>query len=81
MNAYKVLNAPRHMAIIRTKEIRKLSASDQEKKLGELNLEIAKERANISIGASTISPGKIREMRKAIARIKTIQKGKVSPEK
>jgi len=60
------------MAILRSKEIRKLSEKEREKKLGELKLEIAKERGNISIGATTTSPGRIREIRRTIARINTI---------
>jgi len=62
------------MAILRAKDIRKLGKNEIQKKLSELQLEIAKEKANISIGATATSPGKIREIRKTIARIHTIQK-------
>lgn len=62
------------MAILRTTEIRKLDRKDHEKKLKELRLELAKERANISIGASSSSPGRMREIRRAIARVQTITK-------
>lgn len=62
------------MAILKAKDIRNLSPKELEKKLGELKMEISKERANISIGAAVSSPGKIREIRKAIARIQTILK-------
>jgi len=64
------------MAVLRAKDIRKLSEKELEKKLDELRLELAKERANISIGASVTSPGRIREIRKTIARIQTIRKAK-----
>ena len=60
------------MTILRPKDIRKLNIKDREKRLAELKLEIAKERANISIGATTTSPGKIREIRRTISRINTI---------
>ena len=66
------------MAILRTKEIRNLSEKDLEKRLSELKLEMAKERANISIGAAVTSPGRIREIRKTIARISTIRKEKAA---
>jgi large subunit ribosomal protein L29 len=69
------------MAILRKKEIRNMNEKDMDKKLSELNLEVAKERANISIGATVTSPGRIKEIRKTIARIKTLKrekKGKVS---
>jgi large subunit ribosomal protein L29 len=64
------------MAILRTKDIRKLGDTELEKKLDELRLELAKERANISIGASVTSPGRIKEIRKTIARIQTMRKAK-----
>ncbi|MBI4021512.1 MAG: 50S ribosomal protein L29 [Candidatus Aenigmarchaeota archaeon] len=60
------------MAILRLKEIRALSPQERDRKLAELNLEVAKERANIAVGAAAVSPGKIREIRKTIARIHTI---------
>jgi len=62
------------MAILKPKEIRKLTAKDLDKRLNELQLELAKERANINIGASVTSPGRLKEIRKTIARIKTIRK-------
>ncbi|MBL7160376.1 MAG: 50S ribosomal protein L29 [Candidatus Aenigmarchaeota archaeon] len=65
------------MSILRTKDMRKLGEKEIEKRLAELKLEMAKERANISIGATTASPGKIREIRKTIARINTIKKEKI----
>jgi large subunit ribosomal protein L29 len=61
------------MTILRMKEIRKMGDSDLNKKLSELQLELAKERANINIGASVTSPGRIKEMKRTIARIKTIK--------
>ncbi len=60
------------MAIIRLSELRKLSPEDSQKKLSELQIELAKERANIHIGAPVSSPGRIREIRKTIARMRTI---------
>jgi large subunit ribosomal protein L29 len=62
------------MAIIKLKDLRKMDAKELDKKLNELRLEMAKEKANISIGASTISPGKMREIKRTIARIQTIKK-------
>jgi len=65
------------MAILRPKELRKLSEKDLDKRLKELNLELAKDRANIKIGASVTSPGRIKEIRRTISRIKTIKKEKM----
>ena len=64
------------MAILRTKEIREMNERDLDKKLNELQLELAKERANINIGASVSSPGRIKEIKKTIARIKTVKREK-----
>ncbi len=59
------------MAILRIKEINKLDTKELDKRVGEMNVELAKERANIAIGASVSSPGRIREIRRTIARINT----------
>ena len=60
------------MAILRPSEIRKMDRKSLEKKLDEFKLELSKEMANIYIGANVTSPGKIRETKRTIARIKTI---------
>ncbi len=67
------------MATIKKKDIRKLGAKEANKKLDELSLELSKERAKISIGASVTSPGKIRHIRRSIARILTISRETSEP--
>lgn len=62
------------MVILKPKEIRKMAPKELDKRLNELQLELSKERANINIGATVTSPGRLREIRKTIARIKTLQK-------
>lgn len=57
------------MAILKMKEIKKLEEKELNKNLDELRLELAKERANIHIGAAVSSPGRIKEIRKTIARL------------
>ena len=64
------------MASLRPKDIRKMDEKELEKQTRDLNLELAKERASIHIGASVTSPGRIREVRKTLARIKTIKREK-----
>ena len=64
------------MDILKPQEIRKLSEKELDKKLDELKLELAKEKANISIGATVTSPGRIKEIRKTIARVKSIRNEK-----
>ncbi len=60
------------MAILRKKEIKSMSEKDMEKNVNEFRLELAKEKANVAIGATVASPGRIREIRKTIARIETV---------
>lgn len=64
------------MAILRKKDIRKMDEKELEKQMKELNLELSKEKANIHIGATVTSPGKLKEIRRTIARIKTINNEK-----
>jgi large subunit ribosomal protein L29 len=66
------------MAILKTRDARKQDMAELDKKVRELRLEIAKEKANIAIGAPVSSPGKMREMKKTIARILTIKRENVS---
>ena len=68
------------MAIIRKKDIRKLESKELDKKLDEMHLELAKQRASIKIGATVTSPGRIRELRKTVARGLTIKKERSAKE-
>jgi large subunit ribosomal protein L29 len=64
------------MAIIKIKQIREMKDEDLDKKLGELKLELLKEMGNVKMGRPVKNPGKIRELRKTIARLLTIKKEK-----
>jgi large subunit ribosomal protein L29 len=66
------------MAILKSRDARKLGKSELDKKVGELRLEVAKEKASIAIGAPVSSPGRMREMKRTIARVLTIKKEKGS---
>jgi len=61
---------------LKIKEIRKLSDQDLEKRLNELKLELLKERGNIEMGGNIKNPGKIKVIRRSIARILTLKKEK-----
>ena len=61
---------------MRIKEIRKLSDENLEKRLKELKLELLKERGNIEMGGNIKNPGKIKVIRRDIARILTLKKEK-----
>jgi large subunit ribosomal protein L29 len=62
------------MAIVRSKEIRAMSEEQIEKQLKDLRNELLKERAITATGGAPENPGRIRELRRTIARILTIQK-------
>lgn len=68
------------MAFMRKKDIRKLEDKELEKKMNEMRLELAKQRASVKIGASVTSPGRIRELRKTVARGLTIKKERSAKE-
>ena len=61
---------------MRIKDLRKLSDEDQEKRLNQLKLELLKERGNIEMGGNIKNPGKIKIIRRDIARILTLKKEK-----
>ncbi len=61
------------MAIARTRELREMSSEDLYSKLDEIRSELSKERANIAMKGVPDSPGRVRALRRTIARILTIQ--------
>ena len=61
------------MVIIRSSEIRKMSDKEIDKKLEELRLDLSKKKAQILVGGAPENAGKIKEIRKTVARIKTIR--------
>ncbi|MCD6496065.1 MAG: 50S ribosomal protein L29 [Candidatus Aenigmarchaeota archaeon] len=64
------------MAVLKKRDARKMKAEELDSRVSELRLEVAKEKANIAIGAPVSSPGKMRDMKRTIARILTIKKEK-----
>lgn len=61
------------MAILRVDEIRNMSREERLDELDTLNAELIRERAIASAGGAPENPGRIGEIRRTIARIKTIQ--------
>ena len=62
------------MAILRVKEIRKMKPEERVEKLNELYAELRTLRAKVAAGAAVENPGRLRELRRTIARILTIQR-------
>lgn len=61
------------MPFIRLKEIREMTSEKRTEKLSELQAELSRLRAMIKGGGSIENPSRIREIRRAIARILTIE--------
>lgn len=61
------------MAILKTKQIREMKPDDLTKRLSELKLELLKEHGNVKMGRPIKNPGKIRVLKKTIARLATIK--------
>ncbi|MCD6145451.1 50S ribosomal protein L29 [ANME-2 cluster archaeon] len=64
------------MALLRSEEIRNMSLHEMLDELESLRMDLIRERALVSTGGAPENPGLIRELRRTIARIKTIQKEK-----
>lgn len=70
------------MPILRVKEIRDMPSNERMKKLNELKTELVRLKTMIKAGGAIENPARIRELRKTIARIITIEKEqKIKPEK
>ncbi len=61
------------MGIMRLQEIVNMSADDRAKKLSELRTELARMKTMIRAGGAVENPTRVRELRKTIAQILTIE--------
>lgn len=59
------------MAILRYDEIQGMSEGELRERMNDMKKEIVEEMGQIEIGGFAEDPGRIKEMRKTIARIKT----------
>ena len=62
------------MTILHAEEIRDMTPAEREAELEELETELLNARAVQAAGGAPENPGRIKEIRRAIARIKTIQR-------
>jgi len=62
------------MAILRSEEIRDMSKEEIDEKTFELRSELLREKSKIAAGGVADNPGRIKEIRRTIARIMTIKK-------
>jgi len=61
------------MPILRIKDIREMSSEERRERLVELRTELARLKTMVEAGGSIDNPSRIRELRKTIARILTIE--------
>ncbi|MCJ2562506.1 MAG: 50S ribosomal protein L29 [Candidatus Thermoplasmatota archaeon] len=62
------------MAILRMSQIREMSPEERDRRLDEMKTELSKLRTMISAGGSVENPGRVKELRKTIARLKTVMR-------
>jgi len=61
---------------MKAKELRSMNEAELESKSAELKKELMKSNSQVAIGTVPKNPGKIKEMKKTIAKIITIRKEK-----
>ncbi len=64
------------MPFLRLKEIRDMTSDKRVEKLNELRTELSRLKSTIKVGGSTENPSRVRELKKAIARILTVENEK-----
>lgn len=62
------------MAILHPDEIRDMTAGERESELDALETELLNMKAEIAAGGMPENPGRVRDLRRTIARLKTIQR-------
>ncbi|MBU7032881.1 MAG: 50S ribosomal protein L29 [Theionarchaea archaeon] len=60
------------MAILKAEDIRDMNLEEMKEKLGELRAEYSKEQALLATGTAPENPGRIKALRRTIARLNTI---------
>ena len=61
------------MSIFRIEDIRKMSEKERREELENLISDLLRERGVVATGGASENPGRIREIRRTIARIKTVE--------
>ena len=61
------------MPIVKPKDIRNMKAEEIQSKLSEIKLELSKEMGNVKMGRPVKNNGRIKELKRTVARILTIK--------
>ena len=62
------------MAVLHVDEIRDMTPAEREAELGQLETELLNEKAVLAAGGAPENPGRIGELKRTIARVKTVQR-------
>ena len=62
------------MPILRMSQMREMSREDQEKRLEEFRTELSKVKTMINAGGSIENPGRVKTLKKTIARMLTVMR-------
>ena len=62
------------MPILRMSQIREMSREDREKRLEEFRTELSKVNTMIQAGGSVDNPGRVKALKKIIARVLTVMR-------
>jgi large subunit ribosomal protein L29 len=60
------------MPVLRLDEVREMTPEQRKKKIAELKTELSKLRTMINAGGSVENPGRVKALKKAVARVETI---------
>ncbi len=60
------------MPELKAKKLKEMSKEELKDTLKKLNESLMKERASVAMGGAPLSPGKMRSVRRQIARVKTV---------
>jgi large subunit ribosomal protein L29 len=61
------------LPILRKRELKQLTSEEREKRLSELRTELVKLRTSVKSGGNVDNVGRIREIRRTIARLLTVE--------
>jgi large subunit ribosomal protein L29 len=61
------------MAVLRLKEIREMSSEQRTEKINEFRTELARLKTMVAAGGAVDNPTQIRQIRKTIARLLTVE--------
>ena len=68
------------MPILRKRELKQLLPEERDKKLAEFRTELVKLRTSVKSGGNVDNVGRIKELKRTVARILTVRNLKAMPE-